>query len=63
MESCASGYGPMAGSYKHGNEATGFINGGEIYWQVEWLPASQEGLYSMISKSDKASRSLKKGKW
>jgi hypothetical protein len=37
----------MAGSCEHGNEVSGSIEGGGMYWLAEWLSASQEWFCSM----------------
>jgi hypothetical protein len=46
LSSSGSGYKPVAGSYEHGNNASGFIKA-DISLLTEWLLASQERIFSM----------------
>jgi hypothetical protein len=45
--SSGSGYGPVAGSYEHGNEPSSSIKGGEFLYYLSVLLASQTGLCSL----------------
>jgi hypothetical protein len=55
MDSSGSGYSPMAWSYEHGNESSGFIKCGDISSLAERLLASQ-GLFSLESVSQSVRR-------
>lgn len=49
LDSCASGYGPVAGSFEQGNKPSGSIKRLGNFWVVKRLLTSQEGLGSMES--------------